>query len=402
MKTDLLPEEGRQLLASLPGIVEEETVGLWDAYGRVSAEEIRAEIPCPPFSRSPYDGYAFSSGDTASASRDFPVQLLVRGEIAAGEVGSRVEGGTAVRIMTGAPIPSGADTVIKWEDVRMDRERLLFSAPVSAGNIIPAGEDIAVGEPLLRRGDVLTPAHIAVVAAQGISSLRVYRRPCVSIISTGPELLQQGKPLMPGKIYGSNLYLLAGYLKRHGILPQDGGMTTDCAKEIAEKIQTSLQNADVVITTGGVSTGKYDVTAQAVLDCGGEILFQRLRCRPGGAMLVGQISGKIVLCLSGNPCAAAIGFLYAGLPYLNKLCGKREIYPRQTQMRLSRDVKPCEQTRFLCGTSRIEKGCVLFEETKRKGHGSISPLLGCTWIAEIPPSRDVVPAETVVTCFCPE
>src|SRR5699024_4145316 len=129
--------EGRQLLASLPGIVEEETVGLWDAYGRVSAEEIRAEIPCPPFSRSPYDGYAFSSSDTMAASRQSPVRLPVRGEIAAGEAGFRVADGTAVRIMTGAPIPLGADTVVKWENVQMDGEALLFSVPVAAGNIIP-------------------------------------------------------------------------------------------------------------------------------------------------------------------------------------------------------------------------------------------------------------------------
>ena len=212
MQSVFSADEGMHLLMELPVVCQTERLSLLEAYGRILAETVTAQIPVPPFARSPFDGYAFCSADTASASAECPVTLQITEELPAGTAPTvPVTAGTAAKILTGAPVPAGADTVIKYEDTIFTADSVTISHPCQPGNIVPAGEDVMVGTVLAPCGTRITGPVMGVVAGQGIDTVSVYRRPVVSIISTGSDLLSAGTPLLPGKIYSTNLYTLGGF-----------------------------------------------------------------------------------------------------------------------------------------------------------------------------------------------
>ncbi len=379
-----------------------ERVDIRDAWRRVLSEDIKAKENMPPFDRSPYDGYALRSEDTAGATGERPVTLSVIEEIPAGRAPKEPVGaGCAAKIMTGAPMPEGADAVIPFEQTVFDEGSVTVFAPVRAGtNVVRAGEDIAAGDTVLRKGLLLEAAEMAQASGLGCDRLEVYRQICAGILCSGSELTDVGEPLAPGKIRNSNGYMLAGYLRAAGAGVRDLGMADDDAAGIAKCLRTNIDRCDALITTGGASVGDYDVMREAIEMAGGSILFWRIRMKPGSAAVCGMLNGKPVFALSGNPGAAAVTLQLLVLPVLRRMMGLVAVYPQRLQVRMLGDfVKPSPIRRLLRGRLVIKNGEAYFAASEKQSNGMTSAMRGCTLLAEIPAGTREVREGTIIFAY---
>jgi molybdopterin molybdotransferase len=299
-------------------------VALADADGRVLAEAVRAGIDLPPFANSAVDGYAVRFADLA---QEGPTRLPLAGRVAAGvdAAGSRTEG-VAVRIFTGAPMPSGADTVFMQEDVVEQDGSVSLPAGLKRGaNARPAGEDIAVGEPALPAGLRLRPQDVALLAALGFTDVVVRDRPRVAIFSTGDELTEPGRPLGPAAIYDANRSLLRAMVARAGAEVVDLGILRDEPRELARRLSEAAGACDLILTSGGVSTGEED-HVKAALAAAGSLAFWRIGIKPGRPVAMGMV-GKAPLRttpfigLPGNPVAVFVTFAFVARPLIARLAG---------------------------------------------------------------------------------
>ena len=386
MKRDISIEEALDLLLCSVRPVETETLPLSALHGRVLAQELRARLPVPPFDRSPYDGYALMAADTAGASRETPVTLRITEEIPAGKAPAvSLTPGHAAKILTGAPLPPGADLTVKYETVEHTDETVTFYEPLSPGDVVKAGEDVEIGALLAAPGTLLTPAHAGLLAGQGIAEARVFRRPRVAVLSTGSELQKPGEALGPAQIYNSNAYTLSAYLAGQGCEAENLGAVPDDPAAIAAAIRGALGRADMVVTTGGASVGDYDWAVRVFERMGAEILFWKVGFKPGGSLAAATAGGKLILSLSGNPGAAVIGLLRLGLPVLRKLRGLTSLPDEPVTVTLrGRFKKASPQRRLLRGRLLIEEGKAYFLPNDGQGNGVVSSLLGCDLLAEIP------------------
>lgn len=301
--------------------LEPETVPLLDALDRVLTEDIVSDINVPPFNNSAMDGYAVRADDVANASKDHPITLRVIGEVAAGYTAQRaLEPGTAMRIMTGAPIPPGADAVVRFEETSegtqakgtINRESVQILKAVKRGdNVRNAGEDVRVGEVVLPKGTVVRPAEIGVLASLGKKFVSVHRRPRVAILATGDELVAIDEPIAPGKIRNSNEYTNAAAVLKAGGIPIQLGIARDNIADLTAKIRAGLEaDADLFLTSAGVSVGDYDIVKD-VLNAEGEMHFWQVRMKPGKPLAFGILRGKKpvpLLGLPGNPVSAMMSF----------------------------------------------------------------------------------------------
>ncbi|MDR0874978.1 MAG: molybdopterin molybdotransferase MoeA [Clostridiales Family XIII bacterium] len=402
MKKDIEVSEAIRLLLGLSVELNTEQIQVGETYGRVLAEDVAAALPYPPFDRSPFDGYAFRAADVAVASKDAPVTLTINQEIPAGHTPKGdVPSGFAAKILTGAPIPPGADAVVKFEDTDFTAETVTIYEPAYAGsNIVRAGEDIPVGTELAPKGTVILPALMGLLASQGLRTVPVYRKPVVAVLNTGTELAELGVPLPPGMIYNSSMYTQQGFLESLGADFHDAGVVTDDEDEIAARISAVLRAADMVITTGGASVGDYDCALRAAERAGGEILFWKVRMKPGGSLLAYRLDGKLVLSLSGNPGAAALGLLRLGLPYIRKLCGRTDVLHETCRVHLHTAMKKeTPRLRVLRGYLELRDGEAWFVENEGQGGGDISSLLRCDLLAEIPGGSPPLPEGALVTAY---
>jgi len=311
------------------------TVALADALDAVLAEDVVAHEPVPPFANSAMDGYALRSADTAGASADEPRRLRVVGMIQAGYVAEHgLEPGTAMRIMTGAPVPPGADAVIQHELTRRfaasDEEFVdLFVAVAPGNNIRHAGEDIQPGRRVLGAGSVLGPWELAVLASIGVAHVPVHQRARVAVIATGDEVVEVGQPLQRGQIYNSNSYAIAAAVRRCGAVPHVLGIARDVAGDLRAKL-SAARGDDLIITTGGVSVGDFDLVKDLMAEQG-KVEFWRINMRPGKPVAFGHIGSTPLLGLPGNPVSAAVTFELFARPTLRKMMGhrrlKRQIVP---------------------------------------------------------------------------
>ncbi|MEO7003378.1 MAG: gephyrin-like molybdotransferase Glp, partial [Ktedonobacterales bacterium] len=278
-----------------------EQIALAGALGRVTAADVVAQEPSPPFANSAMDGYALRSADTAGASDAAPARLRLVGEVPAGAVYAGVMGaGEAVRILTGAPVPDGADAVLQQELVTVADGVVQIAQSVTVGNNVrSAGDDVRPGMMLTRRGTELGPAEIALLASLGVHPLTVTRRPRVAILATGDELAPLGEPLRPGQIHESNTPYLIAAVQRAGAEAWPLGIARDRADEIRAKI-AQASAADLVLTSGGVSVGDYDLVKQLLAEQG-SIDFWRVRMRPGKPLAFGLLGETPLLGLPGNP-----------------------------------------------------------------------------------------------------
>jgi molybdopterin molybdotransferase len=308
-----------------------ERVPLLDALNRVLAETVVAHDSLPPFANSSMDGYAVRAGDVQAATADTPTQLKVVGDIAAGSVPEIALGpGTATRIMTGAPIPDGADAVIPVEDTNepwRDAERplpaeiLVFRAVESGAYVRHIGEDIQAGQEVIRRGHLIRPQEIGVLASLGVSHVQVHRRPRVGVLATGDELIDVEAPLAPGKIRNSNSYAQAAQVLALGGDLVALGVARDTEDQVRAKLQVGLDaGVDLLVSSAGVSVGAYDVV-KAVLEQEGNVRFWRVRMRPGKPLAFGSYHGAPFLGLPGNPVSAMVSFERFVRPAIRKMAG---------------------------------------------------------------------------------
>jgi len=339
-QTMISVEEARERILSYCERLEPEEKPLLDALGQVLAEDVVAEIDIPPVDNTAMDGYAVRTADVAGASREHPVRLRVIGEVAAGYVfEDEVAQGTAVRIMTGAPIPSGADAVVPFEETdepsggprhefrafeKPAPEVAVLKPALPGANIRRAAEDVARGQTVLTAGVELGPAQIGVAASLGRGIVPVIRRPLVAILSTGDELLDLGEPSAPGKIYDSNASSIAAMVLEAGGLPKRLGIASDTVEALTAKIREGL-DADMLITSAGVSRGDYDVVKD-VLAREGDIDFWTVRMKPGKPLAFGAFpSGERRvphIGLPGNPVSSMVTFELFGRPAIFKMMGR--------------------------------------------------------------------------------
>ena len=283
-------------------VLEAESVPLGEALGRVLAEPVVSAREIPPWANSSMDGYAVRAADTESASREQPVTLAVVGEVAAGRVAAREVGsGQAYRILTGAPLPPGSDAVVPQEEVTRDGTRLAIRRAVQRGAYVrPRGEDIRTGDRILETGSVLRPAALGVLAALGRGTVSVYRRPTVAILSTGDELVEPDSPLGPGQIPDSNTYTLSGLAVEAGAVPLSLGIAPDRREVLVERFRQGLQ-ANVLVSSAGVSVGDRDFVREAIEALGARLEFWQVNMRPGKPLTFGRIRRAPLLRSAGKP-----------------------------------------------------------------------------------------------------
>jgi molybdopterin molybdotransferase len=304
------------------------SVDLLDALGATLADDAIADRDVPPFRNSAMDGYAVIAADVAGA----PATLRVVGEIAAGAMPSRpIVRGEAMRIMTGAPLPDGADTIVRVEDTDNRTDSVTITVATKLGTSVrAAGEDLKRGETILRTGTVLRAAEIGVLATIGRKSVRVIARPRVAVLSTGDELVELDAPLRPGQIRDANRYSLAGAARAMGATPVPLGIVRDTADDLRRALRDAASKADVIVTSGGVSVGDHD-HVKPVVDELGSMDFWSIAIRPGRPLAFGEIDGKLIFGLPGNPVSSLLGFELFVRPALLKMAGRRLLQrPRVT------------------------------------------------------------------------
>lgn len=402
MKVNVSLEEAQDIVLSKARPVSQTMVSLGEALGRVVSRDLRAPRSVPAFDRSPVDGYALRTEDTEVASPTNPVVLTIVEEVPAGGVPTKkVTPGTAVKITTGAPIPEGANAVIRFEDVEETVDKIKVSSRMKPGvNIVPAGEDVLEGEIVARSGTRVNAPLLGVLASLGIASVPVYEKPKVAIITTGSELLDPAEPWEFGKIYNSNRYLLESRCKELGCEPLWFGMVPDETEAVALAVERAIGEADLVITTGGASVGPYDVVKDALKLIGAEILFSKLALKPGMPTSANHKDGKIVLSLSGNPAAASVIFELIAVPVIRKMMGLKELLPQRLKGVLANDFsKASPYRRILRAKWERTNGVDLMELTGAQSNDVLKSLVDCNVLIDVPAGSPPLVAGQKVEAF---
>jgi molybdopterin molybdotransferase len=391
--------------------LEPETVPILDALGRVLTEEIVSDIDIPPFDNSAMDGYAVRSQDITAATAHTAVWLQVIGYVAAGRVADEaVRPGTAIRIMTGAPVPAGADAVVRFEDTSEadstegPRDRIGIYVEILPGeNVRLAGEDIRTGETVLGPGRLLRPQEIGVLASLGRSHVTVHRRPRVAILATGDELLEVHEPLTPGKIRNSNEYSNAALVTRYGGVPVRLGIARDDVEELTEKIREGLaQGVDLFLTSAGVSVGDYDVVKD-VLGTEGAMQFWQVNMKPGKPLAFGVLtdraSGKTVplIGLPGNPVSAMVSFEQFARPAILTMLGRTDLAKPTVQATLDQSLVNSGRRGFVRVIVERKADGYHARTTGQQGSGVLTSMVWANGLAIVPEGVRHVDAGAILT-----
>ncbi len=376
-----------------------EPVPVLDALGRVLAEDVHADMDIPPLANTAMDGYAVRAADTAGANPDRPVRLRVVYDLAAGYTTDvEVTPGTAIRIMTGAPIPPGADAVVRFEDTKQEGGSVLIFAEAPPGtNIRRAGEDVKKGTLILPRGTEIRPQEVGMLAALGRPEALVHRRPRVGILATGDEVIEINAPWQPGKIRNANSYSNAAQVLRYGGVPVLLGIARDDVEELTRKIRAALeQKVDLLLTSGGVSVGDFDVVKK-VLAAEGEIGFWRVRMKPGKPLAFGHIQGVPLLGLPGNPVSAMVSFELFARPAILKMLGKKRLDKPTVEATLLDEIRRKDNRRhYLRVELRLRDGGYEARLTGDQGSGILLSMVKAQGLAIVPEDVDRLAAGTKV------
>ncbi len=378
------------ILNSITSIGEEE-VSIFDAPGRVIYDNIISDINNPPLDNSAMDGYAIIADNTNGASKDSPVKLNISGEIKAGDnhTGETIVPNNAIRIMTGAPIPEGADAVIQFEDTSEDGNTVsIFREVKNNENIRLAGEDIKKGSPVLHKGRRLKSADIGLLASLNYSSIKVFKSPQVAIISTGNEIADVGDEIRPGQIRNSNSYTLYSEVKKYNALPRYLGIAKDTPEDTKEKLQFAFES-DIVITTGGVSMGKYDFVKDVMSDLGIDIVFEWIKMKPGKPFTFGKKGNKLFFGLPGNPVSSMISFIQFVRPAILKMMGAQIIEKPIVNAVLKEDIKKKpDRKNYIRGYFTIENGDLFVTTTGPQGSGILRSMSDANCLIILPIGLD--------------
>ena len=388
MKKFIALEEALEILNKNTKALKSEVVSIKDSLKRVLYGDVKSKINNPPFNKSVFDGYAFKSEDSKGTSKENPIELKIVDEIFAGDFSEiEIKSGEAIRIMTGAPIPVGADCVLKQEETERHGDLVkIFKEMKVNENISFIGEDIKIGETLIKKGKRLDYADLGIMASSGISEVLVYKKPRVSIISTGDEVCDINSTLKPGKIYDSNLYSLSARIEELGYNVLSMEHEGDNIIKIGKAIEKAFEKSDIVFTTGGASVGEKDLMQKVSESIGFEKLFWKIKIKPGSAVVCSKREEKILISLSGNPNAALTTFELLGKPVLKKLEGKEENINIKREKGILMDSfnKKSPQRRFLRGNVIYdEKGAKVYITQIKSGNGILSSLLNANCLIEI-------------------
>ena len=405
-------EEARERILSYFSVLPVEKRPLLEAAGQVLAEDLVAEFDIPPLANSAMDGYAVRAEDTRGASAEAPVELPVIGKVAAGEMpGEAVRPGTAVRIMTGAPMPEGADAVVPFEDTdELDQRRSggdlgtigVRVPPRANGNIRSAGEDARRGSLVLEKGAVLRPGEIGVAASLGLERVSVIRRPVVAIVSTGDELLDPGAPPEASKIYNSNAYSLAACVERYGGVARLTGTARDTVESLNEMLDRAL-DSDMVLTSAGVSKGDYDVVKDVLAERG-QIALWSVRMKPAKPLAFGTLKapdGRDVphLGLPGNPVSVLVAFEQFARPAISLMMGKRVRDKPVLRATMDEEIRNTDGRRVFARVVVYgsEDGGYRARLTGGQGSGILTSMALANGLAICPEDAPGVPAGEVAT-----
>jgi len=391
-------EEALERILGFVDVLQDEEKPIMDCLGQVLAEDVCAPFDVPPHDNSAMDGYAVQFASTIGASVENPKVLRIIDEVAAGRVPAvTVEAGTAVRIMTGALIPKGADAVVPFEltdeadRAHAGRQEKQIGVRCSVGvgaNVRYSGEDIKRGELVMQRGKLLRPAAIGVLASLGKTRAVVTRRPVVGILATGDELLDISQPLLPGKIYNSNSYSLACQVRSCGGVPKLLGVAPDRAEQLSAALRYGL-DCDMLITSGGVSLGDYDVVKE-VLAAEGDVSFWTVHMKPGKPIAFGTFkreNGRRVphLGLPGNPVSSMVTFEIFARPALHKMMGIVDFSRRYVTAIMEGSIKNTDGRRVFARVLVNKKGNQYFARlTGSQGSGILTSMLEADGLAVIP------------------
>ena len=371
-----------------------ERVAITGALGRVLAEDISAPFNIPPLDNSAMDGYAVRFSDIRGATAQNPAKLKILGDIPAGYSASTPIGaGETYRIMTGAPVPAGADTVVMQEDTQArDQVVEIFQECPGGSHIRRAGEDLAAGDNVVTCGQLLGPAHIGVLASIKKSLVTVYQRPRVAIISTGDELVDIDEELSAGKIVSSNSYSLLALALDSGAIPMALGIARDTREALREKFAAAL-HADMIISSGGVSVGDYDFVKDVMQDLGAEMKFWKVAMRPGNPLAFGIIGGKPAFGLPGNPVSVMVSFEQFVRPSIRKMSGHTKLFRPVIEATAQEDVATRHGRQYFirCRVLKTEAGYAA-TTTGEQGSGILMSMAKATGLMIVPADRAGVKA----------
>jgi molybdopterin molybdotransferase len=390
-------DEAVRLIASrVTQVAGTETVTLMEADGRVLAHDLTAPLPLPPFTNSAVDGYAIAGRDLP---RDEPRGLPIAGRVQAGSSAPAAQAGHAVRIFTGAPMPEGTDTVFMQEDVQIDDAgRVVLPAGLKPGaNVRPAGEDIPQGHVALKAGQRLRPQDIALAAAFGLTQLQVVRRLRVAVFSTGNEIASPGEARLPPQLFDSNRFMLMAMLRRLGCETSDLGILRDERASLADGLKKEAARHDLILTTGGVSTGEED-HVKAAVESAGSLVLWRMAIKPGRPVAMGIIDGAPLIGLPGNPVASFVTFVHVVRPTVLALSGARPapLVPMPVVAAFSYKKKLGRREYVRAFLRKGENGVLEAIKFPREGAGLLSSLVETDGLVELGETvTKVEPGETV-------
>ncbi|MXY43215.1 MAG: molybdopterin molybdotransferase MoeA [Dehalococcoidia bacterium] len=405
-------EDARERILGFFSQLGTEECAISDALGQVLTEDIVGKFDVPPWDNSAMDGYALQAPDIADAHPDAPVTLDVIGSIAAGDVPSQsVKQGAAIRIMTGAPLPDGADAVVPFEDTDEGErgmggqtpDEISVRIPVPpGGNVRPAGGDIAAGTTVIEAGTVLRASEIGVLASLGFGTVKVIRRPVAAILATGNELIEPSEPYQPGKIYNSNSYGVAAAVHSAGGIPKRLSIARDTVESISAALQEGMAKADVVISTAGVSKGDYDLVKD-VLAQHGRIELWSVRMRPAKPLAFGMLSGDDgrqvpLLGLPGNPVSSLVAFEQLGRPALYKMMGRGDFERPTVQAVLEEPIHNYDARRvYARAIVTKQNGTYYARLTGEQGSNVLTSMSRANGLAICPEDDPIKEAGEVVT-----
>ncbi len=398
----LQPEEAQRLVLEQAKPVPIEHVPLLEAWGRRLAEPLKAPHPFPPFRRSGMDGYAVRAADLREATPERPVTLDVVEELPCGVKPERTIGhGQAARIMTGGMVPDGADAVVMLEATTSTNALVHIAKPIASGlNVADIGCEMQSGELLLPAGSIVQAGESALLAACGQAVVAVVRRPRIAILATGNELLAVDQPLEPAKIRNSNVPMLAAMIREAGAEPLVLGTATDDRAETEAIIRRTLPQCDLMLTTGGVSVGDYDVMVDVLAQDDVRLLFNKIAMRPGSPTSAALLRNRLILALSGNPGACFVGFHLFALPVIKRMLHALDPYPASFQARLGVPFpKVNAYRRYIRGRTRLEDGTVSVFPTGDDKSSLMTTIVGADCLIEIPPLKAGLEAGELVTAW---
>jgi len=389
-------EEAKNLSKTIKIPIFEEKLTIQDTHNRVLVNDIYSKINDPPFDNSSMDGYALIYSDTINATQSNPIELQIIETLPAGEESNKkLTSGFAIKIMTGAPIPSGADSIIMIEKTKQIGDKVLIYNPSYPNYIRKKGENLSKNQLILEKGTHISPREIGLLATMGYSEVSVIKQLKISIISTGDELIPPGQELLPGQIYESNSYVLEGLIKEMGHFPIRHASVTDSIDNLRMELDKASEHSDLIITSGGVSMGDFDLVRK-IMEEEGDILFWRIKIKPGSPPLFGKWNNTPIFGLPGNPVSSHVVFQILINPWLRYITNTKGPPLKTIKVKLLENIKGTKDSVTLRRIVIENNGSEMVAYTKtHQGSGNLHSMIVANALTMLPPGKSGKKNETI-------